>query len=58
VIPPRCKGTLPLSPYSLKALLRKAAERTVPDLWDRIGVLLAEFSAEECSNYFRHAGYA
>jgi transposase len=42
----------------LKALLRKAAERTVPDLWDRIGAILNEFSADECVNFFRHAGYA
>ena len=28
----------------LKALLRKAKERTVDSLWDRIGVLLDEFS--------------
>lgn len=42
----------------LKALLRKAAERSLPDLWDRIGALLHEFSAEECQNFFRHAGYA
>ena len=41
----------------LKALLRKAAERTVPGLWRRIGKLLATFSAKECKNYFRHAGY-
>lgn len=42
----------------LKALLRKAAARTVPALWDSIGSLLAAFSPHECSNYFRHAGYA
>ena len=41
----------------LKELLRKAAERTREDLWDRIGELLREFSPEECSNYIRHAGY-
>ncbi len=41
----------------LKALLRKAKERTIDDLWARIGKLLAEFSAEECANYFAHAGY-
>jgi transposase len=41
----------------LKALLRKAAERTVPGLCRRIGKLLAAFSATECSNYFSHAGY-
>jgi len=42
----------------LKALLRKAAERTVPGLWRRIGKLLAAFSARECKYYFTHAGYA
>ena len=41
----------------LKALLRKAAERTVAALWDRIGVVLAEFTPQECGNYLRHAGY-
>jgi len=38
-------------------LLRKAKERTVDKLWDRIGVILDEFSPPECSNYFRHNGY-
>lgn len=42
----------------LKALLRKAAERSVPALWDRIGQLLNAFTPTECANYFRHAGYA
>jgi len=42
----------------LKALLRKAAERTVPGLWNRIGDLLSAFPAHECANYIRHAGYA
>ena len=42
----------------LKALLRKAAERTVEALWQRIGALLCAFSANECANFFRHAGYA
>ena len=41
----------------LKALLRRAAERSIPALWDRIGQLLDEFTADECSNYLRHAGY-
>lgn len=41
----------------LKALLRKAAERTVPGLCRRIGKLIAAFSARECTNYFTHAGY-
>ena len=41
----------------LKALLRKAAERTVPALWDRIGVALDAFTPAECANYFKAAGY-
>lgn len=41
----------------LKALLRRAAERSIPALWDRIGQLLDEFTADECANYLRHAGY-
>ena len=41
----------------LKALLRKAAERTVGALWDRIGILLDAFTPAECANYFRAAGY-
>jgi transposase len=41
----------------LKALLRKAAERTIGALWDRIGTLLDSFTPPECANYFRAAGY-
>jgi transposase len=41
----------------LKALLRKAAERTVGALWDRIGNVLGTFTPAECANYFRAAGY-
>ncbi len=41
----------------LKALLRKAAERTVDALWDRIGALLGEFAPKECANFFAAAGY-
>ena len=41
----------------LKALLRKAAARTVSTLWAAIGVLLESFQPDECVNYFRHAGY-
>lgn len=42
----------------LKALLRKAAERTVEATWRRIGCLLECFSPTECANYFANAGYA
>jgi transposase len=42
----------------LKALLRKAAERSLNALWNRIASLLDAFSPDECANYFRNAGYA
>jgi transposase len=42
----------------LKALLRKAAERSVEALWSRIAALLTAFTSDECANYFRNAGYA
>jgi transposase len=41
----------------LKALLRRAAERTVDSLWTTIGRLVATFSPAECANYFAAAGY-
>ena len=41
----------------LKALLRKAAERTVEGLWTTIGSLLDAFTPGECANYFAAAGY-
>lgn len=41
----------------LKALLRKAAERTVEDLWERIGDLVDVFTPQECANYFATCGY-
>ena len=41
----------------LKALLRKAAERTVEGLWTTIGKLLDAFTPTECANYFAAAGY-
>lgn len=41
----------------LKALLRKAAERSVDALWNRIGALLNAFTPTECANFFVAAGY-
>ena len=41
----------------LKALLRKAAARTVGSLWDAVGSLLQRFGPHECSNYFANSGY-
>ena len=42
----------------LKTLLRRAAERTVDALWDRLGELMDHFPPQECCNFIRHAGYA
>lgn len=42
----------------LKALLRKAEERTVEAVWKRIGSLLNCFAPAECANYLRNSGYA
>ena len=62
-------GLLLLPPYSpdfnpiemafakLKALLRKAAARTIDDLWAVIASCLSQFSPMECRNYFQAAGY-
>ena len=41
----------------LKALLRKAAERTVDGLWNAIARILDTFHPQECRNYFAAAGY-
>jgi transposase len=41
----------------LKALLRRAAARSVDLLWQTIGQLLDAFSPAECAHYLAHAGY-
>lgn len=41
----------------LKALLRKAAQRSVDGLWSAIGRLVDLFTPHECTNYFAAAGY-
>ncbi len=41
----------------LKAHLKKAAARTINDLWKLIGKLIDEFKPDECENYFKAAGY-
>lgn len=41
----------------LKAGLRKATERNVDALWNRIGKLLDDFTPKDCANYFKKAGY-
>ena len=41
----------------LKALLRAAAARTIPDLWQAIADALKRFTPDECRNYLMAAGY-
>ena len=41
----------------LKAPLRKAAARTIDELWDAIRDALPTFSPTECANYFTAKGY-
>ena len=41
----------------LKAMLRKAGERTVSGLWNLIGRLVDIFQPHECANYLRSCGY-
>jgi putative transposase len=41
----------------LKHSLRKAKERSIEHVCDRIGAILKTFSSTECRNYFVNAGY-
>lgn len=41
----------------LKAMLRKAGERTVSGLWSLNGNLVDLFQTQECANYFSSCGY-
>ena len=41
----------------LKALLRKAAARTVDDLSDAIAEAIELFTPAECANFFANSGY-
>ena len=63
---PRCSYLPPYSPdlnpieqlfAKLKALLRKAATRSLDALWAAVGTLLDRFSPRECARYFTNAGY-
>ncbi|KAB1067569.1 transposase [Methylobacterium planeticum] len=41
----------------LKALLRSAAARTIPDLWEAVAQSLDRFAPAECRAYLASAGY-
>ena len=59
-LPPYSRDLNPIEQAfaKLKALSRKAAARTVDDLWRAIADSLDEFEADECANFFQNAGYA
>ena len=42
---------------TLKALLRKAATRTMEGLWTEIGTVLDTLTPQECQRYFAASGY-
>jgi transposase len=58
-LPPYSRDFNPIEKVfsKLKALLRKAAERTIEGLWTTIGKLLDAFTPAECANYFAASGY-
>ena len=41
----------------LKAILRRAAARTIDQLWKVVGDAMDTFTPDECANYFTAAGY-
>ena len=59
-LPPYSPDLNPIEMFfsKFKAMLRKAAERSIDALWSKIGTLLDAFTPDECSAYLRHAGYS
>ncbi|MDD5460464.1 MAG: hypothetical protein PHG00_02345 [Methylococcales bacterium] len=58
-LPPYSQDLNPIEQVfaKLKALLRKAAERTYDPLCQAIGRIMDQFQSEECLNYFKNSGY-
>lgn len=58
-LPPYSPDFNPIEQFfaKLKALLRKAAERSVDGLWNRIGDILNALKLDECQRYLAHSGY-
>src|SRR5215470_12840752 len=59
-LPPYSPDLNPIEQFfsKLKALLRKAAARTIDRLWEVIGLCLADFSPRECAAYLTYSGYS
>jgi len=58
-LPPYSPDLNPIEKFfsKLKALLRKAATRTMDALWDEIGALLGTLAPDECAHYFASCEY-
>ena len=58
-LPPYSPDLNPIEPLfaKLKALLRKAGERTIERLWSTIGRLLDDLSPDECARCLAHDRY-
>lgn len=58
-LPPYSPGLNPIENAfaKFKALLKKAAARTVDQLWDAIAQIIQTYLHAECANYFAVAGY-
>jgi len=58
-LPPYSPDLNPIEKFfsKLKALLRKAATRTINALWNEIGALLGTLSPDECAHYFASCKY-
>jgi len=58
-LPPYSPDLNPIEKFfsKFKALLRKAAPRTLDALWTHIGKLLDAVTPDECANYFTASGY-
>jgi transposase len=59
LLPPYSPDLNPIEQFfaKLKTLLRKADERSIHAVWNRIGSLIDQFTSTECASYIRHAGY-
>jgi transposase len=59
-LPPYSPDLNPIEQFfsKLKALLRKAAVRTIDKLWEIIGLCLADFSPRERTAYLTNSGYS
>jgi len=58
-LPPYSPDFNPIEKFfsKLKALLRKAAKRSIDALWNEIADLLNAVTPSECSNFFASCGY-